>query len=137
MRSYSYGCSCHFVFLLRFAVIFWEAKISFANRLTCVVSRVGLLRKAEVEASVLITPGWKLREEIKDFWTIPVTLRGASTVYHSRPARLVAIGHANGPHHYFRFSGSGLMSHWWIGGLLGAWCLLLRAFCEHLAEATN
>jgi hypothetical protein len=36
---------------------------------------------------VLITPGWKLREEIKDFWTIPVTLRGlAQRIIVAHPA---------------------------------------------------
>jgi hypothetical protein len=39
--------------------------------------------------SVLITPGWKLREEIKDFWTIPVTLRGlAPRIIVAQPASL-------------------------------------------------
>jgi hypothetical protein len=38
---------------------------------------------------VLVTAGWKLREEIKDFWTIAVTLRGlAPRIIVAHPAPL-------------------------------------------------
>jgi hypothetical protein len=38
---------------------------------------------------VVFAPGWKLREAIKVFWTIPVTLRGlARGMIVAHPARL-------------------------------------------------
>jgi hypothetical protein len=38
---------------------------------------------------VVFAPGWKLREVIKVFWTIPVTLRGlALRIIVAQPARL-------------------------------------------------
>jgi hypothetical protein len=39
--------------------------------------------------AVLFAPGWKLREAIKAFWTIPVTLRGlAAPIIVAQPTRL-------------------------------------------------
>jgi hypothetical protein len=38
---------------------------------------------------VVFAPGWKLREAIEVFWTIPVTLRGlAPRIIVAQPARL-------------------------------------------------
>jgi hypothetical protein len=41
-----------------------------------VVACSGLVLAVPANIPVLFEPGWKLREAIKVFWTIPVTLRG-------------------------------------------------------------
>jgi hypothetical protein len=64
------------MFLLQSSMILLKATISVSPCATCEIIQIRVVRIAEIKLSVVFKPGWKLREAIKDFWTIPVTLWG-------------------------------------------------------------
>src|SRR5271155_1447117 len=137
--SYSYGCSCHIVFLL-------QSSVNFAEIPDLSVSRPGVgigcylclprpdgWDKYDCSLSIWLEAA-QINQGFLDHSSHPA---GTSTAYHSRLTHPVAIGQTNGPHHYFRLQCGAFMSDRWIGGLNGAWCFVLPASASSKVRATR